>query len=486
MSAIAQPGYDPGQLKVGVVHIGIGNFHRAHQAMYFDRMFNQGVAEDWAICGVGLTPYDIGVRDALTAQNLRYTLVERFPDGRMDARSVASIVEILYAPDDPEAVIARLAHPETRMVTMTITEGGYNITDATGEFDTAQDWIRRDVERGTAPETVFGLVVEALRRRREQGITPFTVVSCDNLPGNGEVACRSFSGFAALRSPELGDWIRTEVPFPSSMVDRITPATTELERELVREAFGADDAWPVVCEDFTQWVLEDRFADGRPPLETVGVQVVSDVEPYEKMKLRLLNGSHQAIAYFGYLLGYRYVDEAIADPSIAALVQAYMKGEAEGTLEPVPGVDLDEYEATLMNRFANPYIKDTLLRLGTDASDRIPKFVLPVVLERESRGLASPITAAVVASWAAFARGIDEDGVAIDIKDRQADAVAAAVARQQDDSLGFLQDARLFADLATSDAFAPYFERTYEEIRTLGARSALERVLETAAPKGSL
>jgi mannitol 2-dehydrogenase len=485
VTEIAQPGYATAQLKVGVVHIGVGNFHRAHQAMYFDRLFNQGGAEDWAICGVGLTPYDIEVRDALKAQDMRYTLVERHPDGSMDARSVASIVDILYAPDNPQAVIARLADPGTRMVTLTITEGGYNITDATGEFDVQQDWIRSDVERGSAPETVFGLVVEALRRRREQGIRPFTVVSCDNLPGNGEVARRSFSSFATLRNPELGEWIRAEVPFPNSMVDRITPATTDLERNFVLETFGVHDAWPVVCEDFCQWVLEDRFADGRPPLETVGVQVVTDVEPYEKMKLRLLNGSHQAIAYFGYLMGYRYVDDAIADPTIAALVQAYMKGEAEGTLEPVPGIDLREYEATLMARFANPYIKDTLLRLGTDASDRIPKWVLPVVLEREIHGLASPVAAAIVASWAVFAEGVDGDGVPIDMKDRQAETVAQAVARQQDDPLGFVRDARLFADLAESEAFAPYFERTYQEIRTLGARGALERLLDTATPKGN-
>ncbi len=266
---VAQPLYEPAGLKVGIVHLGVGNFHRAHQAMYVDRMLNQGLAGDWAICGVGLTPADVTVRDVLEAQGMRYTLVERHPDGSMEARSIASIVDILYAPEDPEAAIERLADPQTRMVTLTITEGGYNITDSTGEFDTEKDWIRRDVERGVAPETVFGIVVEALRRRRQRGVLPFTVVSCDNLPGNGAIACRSFSGFASLRDPELGDWIRAEVPFPNSMVDRITPATTDAERRLVFDTFGVRDAWPVVCEDFTQWVLEDRFSLGRPPLEAV-------------------------------------------------------------------------------------------------------------------------------------------------------------------------------------------------------------------------
>jgi mannitol 2-dehydrogenase len=482
-TAVAKPQYRPAELTIGIVHLGIGNFHRAHQAMYMDRLLNRGLADEWAICGVGLTDFDRGVRDALNAQGMQYTLVERHPGGAMDARSVASIVEILHAPDDPGAVIERLADPQTRIVTLTITEGGYNITDSTGEFDSEKDWIRLDVERGEAAQTVFGMVVEALRRRRAQGISAFTVVSCDNLPGNGDLARRSFSTFASLRDPDLGDWIGTEVPFPNSMVDRITPATTDTERKLVLDTFGMQDAWPVVCEDFCQWVLEDRFASGRPPLERVGVQLVADVRPYEKMKLRLLNGSHQAIAYFGCLMGYRFVHEAIADPTIAAFVRAYMKDEAEGTLDPLTGVDLDEYEDTVLARFANSYISDTLLRLATDASDRIPKFVLPVALERDRRGLASPLAAAIVASWAAFVSGVGEDGKPVPINDRQAVEVAQAVARQRDDDLGYLRDPRLFSQLASSEAFAPHFTRTYQELKQFGARQALERLLERSAVK---
>jgi mannitol 2-dehydrogenase len=477
---VAKPGYNPRELTTGVLHLGVGNFHRAHQAMYMDRLLNQGLGEEWAICGVGLTPFDLAVRDALKGQDMQYTLAARHPDGSMDVRSIASIADILHAPENPEAVIERLADPQTRMVTLTITEGGYNITDSTGEFDTEKASIRRDVERGAAAETVFGVVVEALRRRRQHGFTPFTIVSCDNLPGNGEMACRSFSTFASLRDPDLGEWITTEVPFPNSMVDRITPATTDAERKLILDACEVRDAWPVVCEDFCQWVIEDRFSCGRPPLEEVGVQVVADVKPYEKMKLRLLNGSHQAIAYFGHLMGYRFVHEAISDPNIAAFVRAYMKDEAEGTLDPLPGVDLQEYEDTVLARFANPYISDTLLRLATDASDRIPKFVLPVVLERESRGQASPLAAAIVASWAAFVSGIGEDGKPAPINDRQAEDVAQAVARQRDDDVGYLRDPRLFSELASSEAFAPYFTRTYREVRTLGARQALERLLESS------
>ena len=330
---VAQPAYRREDLRVGIVHIGVGNFHRAHQAMYLDRLLNQGEAAGWAICGVGLLPGDTRVRDALRGQDLRYTLVERSPDGTATARSIASIVDFLYAPDDPEAVFERLAHPDTRIVSLTITEGGYNLTDG-GRFDADDPLVQRDLAAGATPATVFGVVVEGLRRRRDRGIPPFTVMSCDNLPGNGHVARQSFTSYARLADPELGQWVGREVAFPNSMVDRITPVTTDETRRYVAQTYHVSDAWPVICEDFTAWVLEDQFTLGRPPYEDAGVTLVPDVAPYEQMKLRLLNAGHQAIAYFGYLLGYRFAHEAVADPAIAALARDYMHDEAEPTLEP--------------------------------------------------------------------------------------------------------------------------------------------------------
>jgi mannitol 2-dehydrogenase len=481
VNRVAQPRYRREDLRVGIVHIGVGNFHRAHQARYLDRLLNQGQAADWAICGVGLLPGDAQVRDALRRQDMRYTLVERGPDGQSAARSVASIVDFLFAPDDPEAVFERLAHPGTRIVSLTITEGGYNIADG-GGFDADAPAVLADLEPGAVPATVFGVLAEGLRRRRDRGIPPFTIASCDNLPGNGQVARLAVTSYAGLTDPGLAAWIDQEVAFPSSMVDRITPVTTDETRRYVAGEYQVSDAVPVICEDFTAWVLEDRFTLGRPRYEDAGVTLVPDVAPYEMMKLRLLNASHQAIAYFGTLMGYRFAHEAIADPAIAALVTRYMADEAEPTLAPVPGIDLAEYQRSVLARFSNQYLPDTLLRLGTDASDRIAQFLLPVVRDRQDRGLTSPWSAAVVASWAAFARGRDGDGHPIAFTDRQRELVDEAVRRQSGSPAGFLGMTKLFGDLGQDTEFARQFAAVYSAIVTRGARPALE---ELAGATGS-
>src|SRR5713226_3695538 len=338
---VAVPRYDRSLIRAGIVHFGVGGFHRAHQAMYLDRLMNAGLARDWGICGVGVLEADRGMKRVLDAQDCLYTLVEKHANGEYEARVVGSIVEYLFAPDDPDAVIARLADPAIRMVSLTITEGGYSIDDSTGRFDPTTADVARDLERG-APQSVFGLITAGLVRRRVSGQPPFAIVSCDNLQGNGESTRRVFSEFARFLDPELADWIEREVDFPSSMVDRITPATTDQDRASVAQQFGIVDAWPVVCEPFTQWVLEDSFASERPPLETAGVQVVDDVAPYELMKLRLLNASHQGLCYFGRLCDYIYVHETAQDPLFQRFLRGYMDDEATPTLAPVPGVDLDQ------------------------------------------------------------------------------------------------------------------------------------------------
>ena len=264
------------------------------------------------------------MRDVLAAQDGLYTLVLRHSDGTWDARVIGSIVEYLFAPDDPEAAIEKMAAPATRIVSLTVTEGGYNLNAVTGEFNSSDASVVADLRPSGAPRTVFGLVTEALARRRERGIPAFSVLSCDNIQGNGHVSQRAFTAFARLRDPELADWMTRHVRFPNCMVDRITPKTTETDRAELSRRFGIDDQWPVLCEPFTQWVLEDNFTDGRPPLEDVGVQIVPDVEPYELMKLRLLNASHQALCYPGYLVGYRFVHDVTTDPLFARFLLDYM------------------------------------------------------------------------------------------------------------------------------------------------------------------
>jgi len=476
--AIPRPTYDRSRLSVGIVHFGVGGFHRAHQAMYLDRLMNAGSAYDWAICGVGVMESDRLMRSALFAQGGLYTLTEKHPDGQYTPRVIGSIIDYLYAPHNPAAVIDRLADETTRVVSLTVTEGGYGIDDTTGEFDPATEGVAHDLEANAAPDTIFGLITNALALRRQRGQAPFTVVSSDNLPGNGRLARTAFTAFAQLRDPELADWIEREVPFPNSMVDRITPATTDADRELLRQRFGIDDRWPVVCEPFVQWVLEDTFSCGRPRFEDVGVQIVDDVEPYELMKLRLLNGSHQGLAYFARLCGYEFVHEAARDPLFRSFLRGYMNEEATPTLDPVPGVDLDDYKRTLIERFSNPEIRDTIARLSAESSDRIPKWVAPVAHGQLARDGQLVRCAAIIASWARYAEGIDEQGASIDVVDRRRERVMELASHQREDPLAFLAQPDLFGDLIEHRRFVEAYRSALISLQEHGARATLQTIVD--------
>jgi mannitol 2-dehydrogenase len=477
IASVPRPAYDRTEVTTGVVHFGVGGFHRAHQAMYHDRLMNAGTALEWGICGVGVMPADRRMKEALDAQDGLYTLVVKHADGTYEPRVIGAITEYRFAPEDPEAVIEKLVDPATRIVSLTVTEGGYGIDPVTGEFAPTGD-VARDLGPDAVPRTTFGFVTEALRRRRERGVAPFTVMSCDNLQGNGHLSRRAFTAFARRRDPELGDWVARQVCFPNSMVDRITPQTTDEDRAEVRERFGIDDRWPVVCEPFTQWVLEDAFSLGRPPYEQAGVQVVEDVEPYELMKLRLLNASHQALCYFAYLDGYRLVHEAAQDPLYRAFVRGYMDEEATPTLAPVPGVDLDEYKATLIERFSNPEVRDTIARLCAESSDRIPKWLVPVV--RAQLAADGPIarSAAVVASWARYAEGVDEQGEPIEVVDRLADRLTAIARRQRAEPDAFIANRELFGDLADRPRFVAAYRSALTSLHERGARATLESIVK--------
>ena len=475
---VALPTYDRSSLKPHIVHFGVGGFHRAHQAMYLDRLLREG-RTDWAICGVGVLPHDARMRDVMRAQNCLYTLVERPPHGQQNVIVIGSIIDYLFAPDDPDAVIEKMADEQTKIVSLTITEGGYNIDAVTGSFDRSNPEIVAETSSDELPHTVYGLVVEALRRRRDRGIAPFTVMSCDNIQGNGSVAQHTFSSYARMKDADLADWIQAEVAFPNSMVDRITPATTPEDIAAIERDHGVVDGWPVVCEDFDQWVLEDQFPLGRPPYEQAGVQVVDDVLPYELMKLRLLNAGHQALGYFGYLSGYRLVHEAAQDPELARYVRAYMDNEGTPTLKPVPGVDLGQYKDTLIERFANPYVRDQVQRLCLEASDRIPKFVLPVVRDQLAAGREVRLAAAIVASLARYCEAVDEDGRPIEINDRIADVLKSYAAKQlgpDADELGFLTNRELFGDLIEDPRFTDPYKETLRSLHTFGAKSTVKQL----------
>lgn len=448
-AAVAIPDYDRQAGFRQVVHLGVGGFHRAHQAFYLDELRRAGTL-DWKLVGMGLLPNDVGMRDALTAQDGLYTLVTVDPDGAEHARIVGAISRYVFAPDDPQAALATLAAPETGIISLTITEGGYEVS-ADGRFAPRHPAVLADLQTlaadptadGITPHSALGYLVAALARRRRHGTGGLTIMSCDNIPLNGHVARAAVLGVAEQADPDLASWIREAVTFPSSMVDRITPVTTDATRADLLSRFGVEDAWPVRAESFIQWVLEDDFVAGRPDYGSVGVQLVEDVLPYENMKLRLLNASHQLLGHLGRVAGHEMVHEAMQDPVIARVLDDYMRREAMPTLDPVPGVDLDAYCDALQERFAGEAVRDTLARLVVDASDRIGTFLLPVARISLDRGKPLSRTALVIAAW----RRLLEDP-AVEMPDRRRGQVEAALAADRETPGAFVDSPEIFGDLA--------------------------------------
>ena len=473
----SHPSYDRKAASVGIVHFGFGNFHRSHVAMYLDRLMERGEGLDWGICGVGVLEQDAHMRDVMRAQDCLFTLVVRHADGSLEPRVVGSVLEYLFGPDDADAVHARLLDPAVRIVSLTVTEGGYLKNPATGEFDAENPAVVHDLAHPDSPVTAFAYVVEGLRRRREAGTAPFTVLSCDNLQGNGDYARQAVVGFARLLDPGLADWIDASVAFPNCMVDRITPATTDADREAVAAEFGIEDAWPVPAEPFTQWIVEDEFPTGRPALESVDVQFVDDVRPYELMKLRLLNADHQAIAYFGAPLGYVLVDEAMRDDRIRRYLERYMADEAAPTLGDLPGIDLEGYMATLIERFSNPRMRDTLVRLATDGSNRMPTFTLPAIRANLEAGRPVRLGAAMVAAWAEYWALIGRgEIVAPEVPDdvHAAEMTAAATDPRPE---AFVEIEVLFGDLGRDETFRREYLAQRDSLAHRGVHATLDDLL---------
>jgi mannitol 2-dehydrogenase len=456
-----------------ILHIGVGGFHRAHQAVYLDDLLH--LEPGWRLVGVGVLPQDARMRDILREQDFLYTVVERDASGD-SARIIGSIEEFCLGPEDREQVLERLAAENTKIISLTITEGGYFVNQGTGAFDEANPDIQYDLSHPGEPRTTFGYLAEALARRRQAGRGPCTLLSCDNLQSNGEVLRKMLLSFCELRDPGLRNWLEQNGTFPNCMVDRITPATTEAHRALLAEEFSIADGWPVMPETFRQWVIEDHFVQGRPAWEKVGVQITGDVLPYEKMKLRLLNASHQAICYVGLLLGYESADQAMADPQIPVLMRRMMDEEVTPILPPVPGIDLTAYKASLVERFANPAVKDQLVRIATEGSARIPKFVLPSILdELEVNGPIRLLTF-TVASWIQFLRGVDDLGKPLTIIEPLADLVRPQAALE--DPTALIQVNSLFGDvLPRAERFVGLIKEFSQVLRTRGAREALTLAL---------
>ena len=453
---IATPNYDRGGIGVGIAHFGVGGFHRAHQAMYVDRLLQRGLAREWGICGIGVMPADRRMRDVLRAQDGLYTLILEHPDGGRDARVIGSIVDYRYAPDDPEATIELLAAPATRIISMTITEGGYQVRDG---------------------GSVFGLIVEALSRRRDRGIGAPTIVSCDNIEHNGEVARRAVTAHVELLHPGLVDWVAEHTRFPSSMVDRITPVTTPDIIAGAERDFGVADEWPVVAEAFASWVLEDDFADGRPPLEEAGVLLVDDVSPYESMKLRLLNAGHQCLCYFALAVRVPHGARRGARPVVRRIPAGLFRFRSHSDAAAGPRHRSAAYSRELIERFANPGVRDTVARLCAYSSDRIPTWLLPVIRDNLANGGPVRLASAAVASWARYAEGSDEAGEPIEVVDNLAGSLVPIARSQRGHPTAFIENTALFGDLAQVPRFVEAYRWALDSLHSRGARATLEALL---------
>lgn len=466
------PRYDRSRLSPGIVHIGLGNFHRAHQAWYLHRLMDDGLAQDWAIIGAGVRAPDVAQRERLLAQDCLNTLIELDPAGT-SAEITGAMIGFVPVEEGNAALIAQMADPAIRIVALTVTEGGY-YTNSDGRFDAGHTDIVHDAANPDKPRTAFGAMVAALRRRRVAGAGPFTGQSCDNLQGNGAILRRTVVGLARLSDPDLADWIDANCTFPNSMVDCIVPATGPNELDLVRDHFGIADRAPVTHENFRQWVIEDDFCAGRPDWDKVGATFSERVHDYETMKLRILNAGHQLLANAGELLSVETISGCMEHKKIRGFFGKVQRDEIEPQVHPVPGMTPADYIDLIERRFSNPKIVDTTRRVAFDGSSRHAGFLLPMVRERLQSGGSIQGLALAEALWARMCTGTREDGSAIAANDPIWDSLTLAAKAAKDDPSAWLAQEQIYGDLGKNDVFAAAFASWLDTIWSRGTEAALD------------
>ncbi|MDB4539579.1 mannitol dehydrogenase family protein [Saprospiraceae bacterium] len=459
------PNYNRESNKTGIVHIGVGGFHRAHQAYYLHQLRQLGEDSDWGICGIGLREADAKLHDIFKQQDHLYTLIVKHPDGKIEPEVIGSIVDFKMGITDPEPVIAHMAHADTKIVSLTITEGGYNFNPTTGEFNFNNPDIQHELRHSNDPITVYGFLTAALKRRRDNGLPAFTILSCDNIEHNGDMTRKMLLSFAEMQDADLAEWIGQEVCFPNSMVDRITPVTTNTDIETLVQNYGVTDAWPVTCEPFIQWVVEDKFSNGRPAFEKVGVQFVPDVGPYEKMKLRLLNAGHSVLGLLGALHGHPTINACIEDQTFKTYLRAFLDQEATPILGTIEGIDLEDYKDSLLERFANPNIKDSVSRICSESSAKLPKFLISTIHDNLATGGSIKFATLVIAAWCYYSdKGMDRHGHPIEIIDAMGTEIHQAAKQTTTDPIAFIRQESLFGDLIKNERFIKMYTEAVQKI----------------------
>ncbi|PRY24883.1 mannitol 2-dehydrogenase [Aliiruegeria haliotis] len=475
---IARPSYDRSRVTAGILHVGLGNFHRAHQAVYLDDLLNRGGSTEWGILGAGVMPADATMREGLKAQDCLYTVLEQDAAGDR-CRVIGGMTDFAPVAAGHAGILRAIRGAEIRIVSLTVTEGGYFIDPATGLFDAGHAAIAADIASPETPTTVFGAIVAGLRWRRDTGMAPFTVMSCDNVPHNGDVARAAVIGIAEGQDPALANWIAANVAFPNGMVDRITPATTDARRAHLRDAFGIEDTQPVFCEPFRQWVLEDRFSDGRPALEEVGVQFVSDVTPYEHMKIRILNGGHAMIAYASALMGLHYAHDAMANPQVRGFLEKVERTEVIPIVPPVPGTSLTDYFSQIEERFANPRVEDTIHRLCYDGSNRQPKFIVPSAADCLAAGRGVQGLALASALWCRYCYGEGERHETFEANDPAWARLKERSRVARDRPAAWLEMSDIYGPVGQSKVFQDAFSEALGALWATGTEATLRRYIDT-------
>ncbi len=477
---VKRPSYDRARLSPGIVHIGLGNFHRAHQSWYLHRLFEKGLNHDWAIVGAGVRPYDAEMREKLKAQDYLTTLIELDPSG-MSAEIVGPMIDYVPVEEGNGPLIAKMADPAIRIVALTVTEGGYYVDPAGHQFEAAHPDIRHDAETPDRPRTAFGAIVAALKLRRDRGVGPLSCLSCDNLQGNGHILHQTVTSLARLSDPALADWIETNCSFPNSMVDCIVPATGPKEIALAL-SFGIEDAAPVTHEYFRQWVIEDNFCAGRPDWDKVGATFSDRVKDYETMKIRILNAGHQIVVNSAEILGIETISETMAHPKIGALFGKVEREEIVPHVKPVPDMSPEQYVDLIEQRFANPAVVDTVRRVAFDGSSRHTGMVLPSVRDGLAKGTPVEGLALAEAAWARMCSGVRENGTLIAPNDPFWDDLVAAATAARDDPRAWLEMRNNYGDLADQPRFAEAFGKWLTMIWADGIEAAIDAYCGSADP----
>ena len=475
---IRLPRYNRSLVKTGILHVGVGNFHRSHMAFFTDEILHHDNQSAWGICGVCLLETDRKMYGVLKEQNGLYTLIVKHPDGNISGRVIGSITDCLFAPENPEKVIAKLADPDTKIVSLTITEGGYNFDASTGEFLVDDPLIKHDLKHPKNPVTIFGYLAASISKRIENRSPGFTILSCDNLPHNGDVCKKMLTAFLEISQPGLIEWINDQISFPNTMVDRITPATRKNDIDTVASLYGIDDRWPVVCEPFIQWIIEDNFKNGRPDWEINGVQFVTDVSSYERMKIRLLNAGHTLLGMTGSLHGYDTIDQTVADPLYRSLFRKFMDEEVTPTLGTIQGINLEEYKNDLVTRFGNPAIRDGVARICSESSAKVPKFLLPTVSDQLLSGKKVKISALVIAAWCRYLERAGTRGFTDEIQDAmKEELIKNARASVTGDPLAFLKIKTVFGNVYESEIFTHQYLHFITQLREKNIDEVVRKIL---------